>query len=213
NGSSANNLAARLPLSPVPRPPPKSSATAASKETKPMMTEQQERLVSLLLGTFPNFQSGDAEAALTAYAMVITNADPRDVEPGIMMLINGELLGFDGRFAPTATQLARAIRAALDQRVDREIAERRAHAPPPDDWAEPSPEQRAKGKAILDQLAHDLGAQMRTEDAERDLRRKDHQERVNARFAPDMSEKAMAKRLGFATYNAADDDDYDMGQV
>ena len=95
--------------------------------------------MSLLLGTFPNFQSGDAEAALTAYAMVITKADPRDVEPGIMMLINGEMPGFDGRFAPTATQLARAIRSCLERRVDAENAARRRLPPPVLDDPEPTP--------------------------------------------------------------------------
>ena len=145
-----------------------------------MMTEQQERLVSLLLGTFPNFQSGDAEAALAAYALVITGADPRDIEPGIMMLINGELPGFDGRFAPTSTQLARAIRISLERRVDREIAARKALPPPVDDWVDDPPEVKARNKARLDQLAADLASTMDMDKAPlRDLQR-----RTNERFDP-----------------------------
>ena len=149
-----------------------------------MMTEQQERLVSLLLGTFPNFQSGDAEAALTAYAMVIGNADPRDVEPGVMMLINGELPGFDGRFAPTATQLARAIRVSLERRVDAEISARKALPPPADDWVDDAPEVKARNKARLDELAASLASSMRSEDAENARRRRSLMERTNARFDP-----------------------------
>lgn len=145
-----------------------------------MMTEQQERLVSLLLGTFPNFQSGDAEAALAAYALVITGADPRDVEPGITMLINGELPGFDGRFAPTSTQLARAIRVCLERRVDAEIAARKALPPPVDDWVDDPPEIKARNKARLDELAASLASTM-------DMGRaplRDLQRRTNERFDP-----------------------------
>lgn len=180
-----------------------------------MMNDRQQALVSLLLATFPNFQSGDAEAAFAAYAIVLEKADPRDIEPGIMALINGEVTGFDGRFAPTATQLARSIRIALERRVDREIAERRALPPPKDDWVEPTPEQRARGKAILSQLSADLAAQMRTDDAEADRRRQELAARMNARFAPPMDRGAISRRLGIgATYSVGDPDaDSDMGQM
>lgn len=165
-----------------------------------MMTEQQERLVSLLLGTFPNFQSGDAEAALTAYAMVIGAADPRDVEPGIMKLIKGELPGFDGRFAPTSAQLARAIRVCLDKRVDAEIAARR-RLPPPEDAPEPTPEQRARVKAMLAnlQLGEDAEADARAEERRAFLRR------TNEHFD--------ARAAAYETFNAADDEAHDMGQA
>lgn len=169
-----------------------------------MMTEQQERLVSLLLGTFPNFQSGDAEAALTAYAMVVTDADPRDVEPGIMMLIKGELAGFDGRFAPTATQLARAIRTALENRVDRENAERRRLAPPPEnDFPEPTPEQRARVKALMEQVRRDYGSERLNKESE--ARYRAQLRRTNDRFDP--------QSMSCTTFNSADEDAHDMGQA
>lgn len=164
-----------------------------------MLTTHQEHLVSLLLGSFPNFQSGDAEAALAAYAMVITSADPRDVEPGIMLLINGQLPGLDGRFAPTAPQLARAIRVCLDKRVDAEIAARRRLPPPADDAPEPTPEQKAKVRAILDnlKLAEEHQADARAEERRALLRR------TNERFDP--------QPLSYSTVNTADDDAHDMG--
>lgn len=164
-----------------------------------MMTDHQERLVSLLLGTFPNFQSGDAEAALTAYALVITGADPRDVEPGIMMLINGQLPGFDGRFAPTSAQLARAIRISLERRVDRENAERRALPSPVDDFVQDPPEVRARNKARLDALREKLASDADMNGDKNIL--KDLQRRTNERFDP-------------VTYTAGDDDgEADMGQL
>lgn len=166
-----------------------------------MMTEHQERLVSLLLGTFPNFQSGDAEAALTAYAMVIGNADPRDVEPGIMALINGELPGFDGRFAPTSAQLARSIRICLERRVDAENAERRRLPAPVDYRDEPTPEQKARVAALMKQTAETLGA-----DTDADAKRAQRLamlRRTNERFDQDA--------MSYSTFNSADDDDRDMG--
>lgn len=180
-----------------------------------MMTDHQERLVSLLLGTFPNFQSGDADAALAAYALVITKADPRDVEPGITLLINGELPGFDGRFAPSATQLSRAIRVALDKRVDLEIAARRALPAPADKWEGPSPEARARMKTQLDELVRNLAADTDMDRDAADRARKDLAARTNARFAPSFDQSDMAKRLGIggARYTVGDPDaeDGDMG--
>lgn len=175
-----------------------------------MLTPHLEHLVSLLLASFPNFQSGDADAALAAYAMVIGQADQRDVEAGVMMIINGQLPGFDGRFAPTATQLARAIRICLERRVDREIAERRALPPPPDDWVDDPPEVKARNRARMDELAASLAAQHRTEEAEADRRRDDLSQRTLARFYPDQEPRAAARRLGFLQVDP-EDDEGDMG--
>lgn len=164
-----------------------------------MLTSHQENLVSLLLGTFPNFQSGDAEAALAAYAMVIGKADSRDIEPGIMLLINGELPGFDGRFAPTATQLARAIRVILERRVDAESAARRRLPPPIEAREEPSEEAKARVRALL--------ATLKTGEDEEDARRAEERRallrRTNERFDPGT--------MSFGTFNSADDDNHDMG--
>ena len=175
-----------------------------------MITPHQENLVSLLLASFPNFQSGDADAALAAYSLVIGQADPRDVEPGITMLINGELPGFDGRFAPTSAQLARAIRISLDRRLDREIAERRSLPAPPDEWVDDAPEVKARNKARLDALAASLAADLRTEEAETDRKRRELGNRTNAVFRPSDDPYAMAKRLGFEVGDP-DEDNGDMG--
>ena len=181
-----------------------------------MLTPHQEHLVSLLLASFPNFQSGDADAALAAYAIVIGQADPRDIEPGIMLLINGELPGFDGRFAPTAPQLSRAIRLSLEKRVDAEIAARKALPPPADDWVDDPPEVKDRNKARLDQLAVDLSATLRTEEAETDRRRQQLANKTNLRFDPSRDPSDVAKRLGIgARYYVGDPDaeNGDMGQA
>lgn len=175
-----------------------------------MMNNHQTALVSLLLGSFPNFQSGDGEAALAAYEIVLTTADERDLQPGVMMLINGEVAGHDGRFAPTAPQLAKAIRQAMNKRVDAEN-ERRARLPSPsDEWIDDAPDVKARNKAKLDQLAADLAAALRTDEAETERRRLETMNRTNARFAPDYDPKAMAKRLGFDVGDP-DEQNGDMG--
>lgn len=117
-----------------------------------MMNQHQTALFSLLLGSFPNFQSGDGEAALAAYEIVISRSEVCDVEAGVMSLINGGYPGHDGRFAPTAPQLAGAIRAKRDERLD---SARRGRAP---DNALAGPiiahdeESRLRVKALVDQF-------------------------------------------------------------
>ena len=145
-----------------------------------MMDQHQSALVSLLLGSFPNFQSGDAEAALAAYEIVLCQADERDLQPGVMMLINGEVAGHDGRFAPTAPQLAKAIRQAMHKRIDAENAVRAALPAPADEWVDDPPEVKALNKARLDALRADLAQKMDMDFAPlRDL-----QARTNAYFDP-----------------------------
>jgi len=168
----------------------------------------------LLLGSFPNFQSGDAEAALGAYEIVLTEADERDLQPGVMKLIHGELPGHDGRFAPTAPQLARAIRTARDERLDREHAERAALPKPDDTWVDDDPETKVRNKARFEALAAQLAQTMRTDEAEANKRRMDLQDRTNHRFAPDPSPEARAKRLGVPyTVGDPDAENGDMGQA
>lgn len=179
-----------------------------------MLNDHQTALVSLLLGSFPNFQSGDGEAALAAYELVLSEADGRDLQPGVMILINGELPGHDGRFAPTAPQLARAIRYARDKRLDREIAARKSLPAPEDTWVDDDPETKAKNRARLDDLAKQLGQAMATEESNTNRLRKDIAAKTNQRFAPSFEPSEMAARLGFAkvtTFNSADDDQYDLG--
>lgn len=168
-----------------------------------MMNDHQTALVSLLLGSFPNFQSGDGEAALAAYEIVLSSADERDLQPGVMMLINGEVAGHDGRFAPTAPQLAKAIRQAMNKRVDAENARRKQLPPPEDEWIDDAPEVKARNKAKFDALAASLASSMRTDEAENIRKRRALMERTNARFDPP---------LGYSVGDA-DAEAGDMGQL
>lgn len=145
-----------------------------------MLTPRQNALISLLLGSFPVFQSGDATAALAAYEVVLANADERDVEPGIAALVDGRYAGHSGHYAPTAPELAGAIREARDRRLDRERQDRLALAPPPE--PEIPQEERERVKAGFAALLADLSSRMRTEDAEAEHRYRARLRRTNEAF-------------------------------
>lgn len=165
-----------------------------------MMTDRQQALVSLLLGSFPTFASGDAEAALASYELVMADFEECDIEGGVMILIRGEYPGHDGRFAPTAPILATAMRKARDMRLEREAAARRRIPPP-----EPEIEKDPRIAAGLRELAGKLADTMRTEDAKRDRSRRNLFASANARFAPDNDVDAQRRRLGFDVGDPDDD--------
>lgn len=160
-----------------------------------MMTDHQTALCSLLLASFPSFSSGDAEAALAAYELVMAQADERDLQPGFMVLINGEYAGHDGRFAPTAPQLATAIRIARDKRLRLEELDRRytPRLPAPD--IEKTPEQRARARAKMEAFVQSVGAADAELSAEAIASRKDRWDKTNHRFRPPMDDASVARRL------------------
>lgn len=145
----------------------------------PTLTTHQEQLISLLLASFPAFQSGDAEAAVAAYALVIADAMPQDVEPGIRILLNGQYPGHDGRFAPSAPILASAIRMAMERRIDRERMARKPMLPPPD--IEKTDESRERVRKMTEQVVKQLGEAMLTDDAADIKRRSEFWGNVNDR--------------------------------
>jgi hypothetical protein len=126
------------------------------------------------------------------------SADECDLDPGVMILINGQYPGHDGRFAPTAPQLATAIRMARDKRLEHERRERlnQPRLAPPDVVS--TPEERARAKTKLDHFLQNVGDRMRTDDATITKSRNHVLAKTNARFAPDMSDDAVANRLLFS---------------
>lgn len=160
-----------------------------------MMTDHQTALCSLLLGSFPTFSSGDGEAALAAYEVVMRAADERDLQPGFMVLLNGEYPGHDGRFAPTAPQLASAIRIARDKRLESERYDKLRHPrlPPPD--IEKTPEQMARAKAQLQEFINSVGTAEAEKSVEAIDASKARWERVNTRFNPPQDDASLTDRL------------------
>jgi hypothetical protein len=172
-----------------------------------MMTDHQTALCSLLLGSFPTFSSGDAEAALTAYELVMAQADERDLQPGVMLLINGEYPGHDGRFAPTAPQLASALRMARDRRLEHEriMNVHQARLPAPD--IQHSPESQQRVRELTERAAERIGAVDAHNSAEATAAGKDRWEKTNARFQPPMDDDSVMRRLmGYSTGSPESDE-------
>jgi hypothetical protein len=95
-------------------------------------------------------------------------------------------------FPPSPAQLATTAREHWYMALEVEHAK----LPPPPEPPEPSPEERERVKAGFNALIKDLSSKLQTEDAAADKRRKAIHNKVNARFAPDMSDEAMSARLG-----------------
>jgi len=157
------------------------------------MNQRQTALISLLLGSFPAFQSGDAEAAIAAYQFVLKDTDERDLEQGVSILVNGLYPGHDGRFAPTAPQLATAVRMARDKRLDSDRRTAKRLPPPPDKVV--TEEERARVKARFEALLANVVKEEKLEDEARVQRERERFARVNARFDPPQDDASIMERL------------------
>jgi len=170
-----------------------------------MMNQRQTALISLLLGSFPAFQSGDAEAAIAAYQYILRDTDERDLEQGVSILINGLYPGHDGRFAPTAPQLATAIRMARDKRLDSDRRTTMRLPPPPEKIV--TEEERARVKARFEALLADVVKQEKIEDEARVQRERERFARVNKRFDPPQDDASIMERLMGYSVGAPESDD------
>jgi hypothetical protein len=101
------------------------------------------------------------------------------------------------------------------KRLDAERLDKLALPPPPDEWEDDAPDVKARNKAVLDKLAADLAATLRTEEAETDRKRLQLGHKTNARFAPADDDASLSKRLGIgrARFTVGDPDaENDMGE-
>lgn len=158
-----------------------------------MLNQRQTALVSLLLGSFPSFQSGDAEAAFAAYQFVLRDVFDGDLEEGVSMVINGLLPGHDGRFAPTAPQLATAIRMCRDKRLDRE---RRSNLllPAPAEKVV-SEAERLRVKAKFEALLANVKREEAIDHEQAVEEQRARFRKVNLQFDPPMDDASVMQRL------------------
>lgn len=154
-------------------------------------------LLKLLFSTFPPPPTGTAEAQLAAYALSLEGCDERDIEAAVRNFLAGSAPGHNPAFVPSAPLLGAEVRRVMNLRLDSEARTRasRPALPPPD--IERSPESRERVRRLMEQTTRRMGEAMQTEDAAADKRRKQTYVRVHDYFAPDMTEDAMLKRLGY----------------
>lgn len=149
-----------------------------------------------LLGSWPSQATGDGEEQLRSYLLAAEDYPAGDVEAACTALIKGVAPGVNPNFLPPPAAFGAECRRQLNLRLDHEARNKPKHT------ALPAPEiseaERERVKAGFAALVADLGANLQTDDAAAVARRKALLSKGNARFAPDMSEDAIARRLGFS---------------
>ena len=83
-------------------------------------------MIGLLLSSFPNFQSGDAESLLAAYELAVSGCTEDDLADAVKAFVQGRVPGHNMAFAPTAPQLAATCRRALELRIEESVRRNRA---------------------------------------------------------------------------------------
>jgi hypothetical protein len=150
--------------------------------------------IQRLLAAFPPI-SGEPSLILHNYLMAAEDFSADDVEAAVTMYIKGSVPGFDGRFAPTAPMLATGCRKVIDERNKQAYyaSFSAPRLPPPD--IEKTDEQRARARAKMQAAIDNLSSATALDSAEALDASKARWEKVNTRFAPDMSEEAIMERL------------------
>ena len=164
------------------------------------MSEEAERqgrisaAVARLLTLFPTAaDSSSAEDRVAVYLAVAQKFEPADVEAGVMAIFEGRLSGFDGRFRPTPTQLALAIRQVIDARPNSKW--RRV----PEALAAPEiahdAESRARVKARVEAFVASARAGQAGEAEAAGERARALAEKVAQRFDPPQDAASLSERL------------------
>lgn len=154
-----------------------------------------------LFRTYRFVEPSEADEMLRVYFEALADYETQDIEAGIRNMLSGRVDGFNPSFLPPAPLVATAVRSALHQRLDSERRDRKALPAPK--WEDPTPEQKARVKALMRQVAETIGAD---HDADRrEQERLAMLRRTNERFDKDA--------MSYSTFNSAEDDAHDMGQA
>lgn len=160
-----------------------------------MQTPQRKlKEIQRLLSAFPDTMRGDPTLLLHNYLTAIEDYTADTVSDAVDMFLRCEIPAFDGRFAPTAPVLASGCRFAAEKAARANYLSRLAAPKLPPPQIEHTPEERERIRAMAREAAATLASPAAEHEAEI-AARKEQWARVNARFAPDLSEEALAQRL------------------
>ena len=192
------------------------------------MAPNPTRLVAALNRMFatlplPN-ASADPSEALRVYCEVCAPYTADDVELAVKQFLSGTVSDFNTNFAPTAPRFAKQLHANSEYRA-KSVSSRNAlleqfkEQELDEQWrAARTPEAKAKVQSMLDAIAEKQNERP-PEDrakAKAELERQDHY------FAGDFVDgvggipisRSLASSLGYvSTFNSADDDAHDLGQM
>lgn len=147
-----------------------------------------------LAATFPPpVAMGSPEEILEVLIAVTDGFDPVDVEGGVRLLLTGAVPHFDGRFLPTATEFAKAIRLAGARRAESAARAVPPALPPP--LVERDAASRERVRAMVERLAGQGAAAMRVAADDAEQKARALAGRTDARFAPSMEPDAIKGRL------------------
>lgn len=106
-----------------------------------------------LFRTYRFVEADEADEMLRVYFEAVTDYETQDIEAGVADMLAGRVDGFNPSFLPPAPLVGKAVRDAMNRRLDSE-ARRRASQPklPPPD-VEKSPESQARVLAIVADIA------------------------------------------------------------
>lgn len=151
-----------------------------------------------LFRTYPGFQTDDVAATMQVYFEAVQPYATEDIEAAVTNFLTGSAPGHNPSFAPSAPLLGAEARRVMNLRVESEARERRYHPQLPAPDIEHTPESRARVAAMTANLLANLKPQKM--DAASD---KEYWAGTHEMFAPDPSEAALRRRLG---YSAGDPD-------
>jgi hypothetical protein len=146
-------------------------------------------------GSTPEEITRDRIERIKVYFDAVAFYSEDDVEAAVEAILTGTAAGMNPNFAPPAPAFAGECRRQMNMRLRRAEQERLGHPrlPPPD--IEKTDEQRARARALMQQTVDNLSAGTALESAEALAASKARWEKVNARFAPEMTDEAIAERL------------------
>lgn len=151
--------------------------------------------IKRLLSAFPATNSGDPTLVLHNYLTAVADFPTDFVSDAVTMFIKGEVPGHDGRFVPTAPMVATACRLVAEKVARAKYLEGLKAPRLPALDIERTDEQRGRARALMQQAVDNLAAGTALESATELEASKVRWEKTNARFQPEMTDRAIEERL------------------
>lgn len=157
-----------------------------------MVSEALKRLFR----TYPSFLADDPHATMKVYFEAVSSYAVCDIEAAVTAFLAGSVPGHNPAFAPSAPQVGSAARRAMETRLEGEARRRKPALPPPD--IPKDDDSRARVREVMATVGAALDSKVIDDTAAGKARASEWQRKMDDRFCPDMSEAAIAARLGFA---------------
>ena len=157
--------------------------------------------VRRILALWPSQVADEGEELLRAYLLAVEDYPVEDVERGVDQLVKGTAPGVSPSFRPKPPETGAECRRQMNLRLDRENREKKLRPALPPPSVKRTPEDRAKVKAMVDDLVQRTTAQIEAQNP----KRPGIIQRANAAFMPDLSDEATLRRLNLTPYYSSGD--------